>query len=220
MTCREVDETLSAYSLDALPADEAASVTEHLRGCRRHDVALGEFRAVVARLPLVAEEREPPAGLRERVLGALDVEESRQAPGSAGRPLAFRPGVAYAAAAVLVLALAGFLAWGLVTQFGAEGDQAQVVAAFEGEGSGQVVYLEDEHTGTVELELPGLSPGQSYQAWAIFESGPASLGVIEDPADFSFEHDLTGATAVAVSVEPEGGSEQPTSEPLAVATLP
>jgi len=35
----------------------------------------------------------------------------------------------------------------------------------------------------------------------------------------SFEADLADATAVAVSMEPPGGSEQPTTEPLLVAEL-
>jgi anti-sigma-K factor RskA len=71
--------------------------------------------------------------------------------------------------------------------------------------------------------LPRLDPSQAYQLWALTDAGEArSLGLMEyddggvavaDDIDF----DMDGARAVAITIEPAGGSEQPTSDPVYVA---
>lgn len=69
-------------------------------------------------------------------------------------------------------------------------------------------------------DLPALSQGEVYQAWWVDEAGDVtSAGVVDGEADPErVEMPLQGTpdqpTAVALSVEPAGGSEQPTTEPL------
>jgi anti-sigma-K factor RskA len=62
--------------------------------------------------------------------------------------------------------------------------------------------------------LPALAEDLTYQLWFIDAEGPVSGGVLDVPADGDLtqvaEGDLAGVTAIALSVEPSGGSEQPT----------
>ena len=231
MSCKETDELLGAYAVDALSEAEAREARAHLKTCRRHDEALAGIGAVVSSLAVAAPEREPAPELRARLLDAFDAEvAARQAPrriemvraGLRWR-LAMRPSYVYAVAAVLVLAVAGLLSWNLALQFGGEenGGQETVVASLSGSiGSGRVVYVPDEGVGVLELDLSEPSAGRVYQAWGIVGGAPVSMGLVRAQGVFAFEMELERASAVAITEEPEGGSPKPSSDPLAVAQLP
>jgi anti-sigma-K factor RskA len=71
--------------------------------------------------------------------------------------------------------------------------------------------------------FPPLDASQNYQLWAISESGEAtSLGLLP-PEDgvprTKVEFDGSNAVRIAVTVEPAGGSEQPTTEPVYTARV-
>jgi anti-sigma-K factor RskA len=223
MSCDEIDALLAAYSLSALSPGEAEEVRRHLAGCRRHDEELAGLQAIAERLPLAAGEHEPTAGLRSRVLRAFDAEVAAREPPRAGVRWQYpaRPAMAYLAlAAVLVLAVIGLAAWNVVLQLDRDGD-ATVVAALVGTiGGGEVVYLPGEQVAIVKLDLPALPSGRAYQAWRLDDAGPVSLGLVTNEAMTAMSADLSGASAVAITEEPGGGSDQPTSDPLVVAQLP
>jgi anti-sigma-K factor RskA len=224
MNCDETSELLAAYALDALSPDEASAVERHLEGCRRHDAELRELREGVAAIALAAAGREPPPELRARLLAAFEAE-------AVAAPVPLRPAermriwrptttFAYAAAAVLIVALAGLLAWNIVLQTGGDGGGERLVRVFSGEaGQGRLVYVEDERAGLLELDLEAQPAERTYQAWAIYGESPVSLGLVPSEGVAAFRADLGGASAVAISVEPAGGSAQPTSDPVLVAAL-
>jgi len=63
-----------------------------------------------------------------------------------------------------------------------------------------------------DFALPPLPANQTYQAWQIAGGTPVSLGLMSGNAGIAaFEVDLSNASAVAISVEPAGGSTQPTN---------
>jgi Anti-sigma-K factor rskA/Putative zinc-finger len=68
--------------------------------------------------------------------------------------------------------------------------------------------------------LPALSPGQTYQLWAMIDGRLISVGVLgAHPATVAFSLDAAVATkAFAVTVEPAGGSVAPTRTPVASTT--
>ncbi len=100
MTHAEMDELYDLYALGALEAELAAEIDAHLSQpceyCVEHVQASGEFTALLAG---IAEEKQPPAKLRDRVLASV-------APARRGRNWApFVAGLAAACIALLVFSL-------------------------------------------------------------------------------------------------------------------
>ena len=226
MSCEEANELLASYALSALESDEVAAVQQHLAGCRRHDEALADLQAVVERLPLAVEEREPPPELRARLLQAFDAEVATS---QASRPptarqsapprrlWALKPSFGYLAAAALALVVLGLSAWNVALQLSGDGDATMVTQFVGAAGGGQVLYLEDDRIVVLTIELPEPPVGRVYQAWGIYESGPVSLGLVPSQGVTAIRANLADASAIAISEEPTGGSLQPTTDPLVVA---
>jgi anti-sigma-K factor RskA len=226
MTCDEVDTHLPEYALGIASERGAGAVREHLASCRRHHATLCALSGVVERLPSTVEERAPPPGLRARLLQSFDAEVASRDDRAPPAVLAPRrtprwpAPPAYLAAAVLVAALAGLLAWNLVLQLSGSSGEDALVASIEGAaGGGRLVYLEDEQRILLELDLVEPPPDRVYQAWTIANSEPSSLGIVPPEGVRAFDANLTGVDIVAITAEPPGGSFQPTGEPLAVARI-
>jgi anti-sigma-K factor RskA len=75
----------------------------------------------------------------------------------------------------------------------------------------------------VAENLPSPPEGKVYEAWLMRDGVPEPAGVFEPPdegaAAMPIESSLKNTDAVAVTVEPSGGSSMPTSEPLMTANL-
>lgn len=73
----------------------------------------------------------------------------------------------------------------------------------------------------VTEDLPGAADGEDYQLWFVHEDGTAvSAGLMPREGDqVALEGAPAGAVAVGVTVEPAGGSEQPTSDPIVAVPL-
>lgn len=219
MNCEQIDELLAAFSLDALTSEDAAAVRAHLVTCRRHDEALGGLQAVADLLPLAAAEREPRAELRSRLLDAFDgeVAATRVRPISSARRPSFAPRYRFAylaAAAVLVLTIVGLAVWNIVLQTGGGHEGMMVVQLVGDTGSGELVYVPDQQVAVIKLDLPELPSDRTYQAWRIDNGQKASLGLVPSTGVVAMDVDLSDAGSVAISEEPAGGSDQPTTTPL------
>ncbi len=68
MDCREVEDSLSAYALDALSADEALEVERHLEVCPFCTALLREHTHVAASLAMVSGNVLPPESLKRATL--------------------------------------------------------------------------------------------------------------------------------------------------------
>ncbi|WP_028934984.1 anti-sigma factor [Pseudonocardia spinosispora] len=72
-------------------------------------------------------------------------------------------------------------------------------------------------------DLPAPPSGHTYQAWLIGAGQPRSVGLVtpvqatEGPLMFE---KLSGAKKVGLTIEPEGGSEQPTTTPVVLFDMP
>ena len=65
----------------------------------------------------------------------------------------------------------------------------------------------------VSANLPDLSPEQQYQLWGMVNGKPVDAGVFDyknSKLTMSFQKDISNASAFAVTVEPKGGSKEPT----------
>ena len=231
--CTEVDDLLAGFAADALDEEERCAVATHLAECRNHDPELSSIRVDLERVAVAAGPVEPPAGLRASLLEAFDREVAGNA--AAARPtprptplhrgrqpartrLLSLAGFGYAIAAALLVVAAGLGAWGLSR---GGGDSGVVLASTtEGGHSLQVTYIKDEHLAVLDVDLPAPPEGRTYQAWQIVDGSPVSVGVLNTHSgQVAFSADLDGASAIALSVEPLGGSAAPTTTPILVTAL-
>ena len=224
-SCTEIEDLLPALALDALSVTDRLEALEHIAECRQHDADLTAYRAVAARLPEVLDASEPPSRLRAGILAGFDSAiRGVTANGTESRSPASRfrlPAYVYAAAAVLLLALtAGLVAWNLSLQ--GDGGSEVIHASVQHQGMTlELIYIPASKIAIVDVELPALAQGQVYQVWRITGAGPESVGLLLDHEGASVFRpvDFASATALALSIEPAGGSQLPTTEPVLVAQL-
>ncbi len=92
-----------------------------------------------------------------------------------------------------------------------------------GGGTATVYFSASEaKTAVVLNDAAPLPEGRVLQMWYVSQSGPVSAGVM--PSEGGAGHAVLAGTytpgdTVAITVEPEGGSEQPTSEPIVAVTV-
>ena len=134
-------------------------------------------------------------------------------------------------AAVAALAIVGLLVWNLSLRTENEDLRGEVQSrqTYELQGSGtaqnvrgEVVELGDGRVVLMAEGLPSASEGEVYEEWLLRDGVPEPAGLFEPhegAAAMPIEGSVEGADAVAVTIEPSGGSSMPTSEPLLTATL-
>jgi anti-sigma-K factor RskA len=154
------------------------------------------------------------ANIEKRIgaAAAPGTRPARGAPPAQPRKSTWRP--LAAAAAILVVLVGGFLAWNAMKpQFHTEivfTAQSATQPAWRVEADKDV-----RHLRLVALE--GVTPqtGKSYELWALPDNGgaPVSLGLMPNSGQLDRELTaaqrlaLAGASKMAVSLEPEGGSK-------------
>ncbi|HEY9323759.1 MAG TPA: anti-sigma factor [Agromyces sp.] len=143
-----------------------------------------------------------------------------------------RPGAIIAAAAASVVLIAGAIVgigWAGPNGWGAQREMAAIAEApdvesstHEIEGGGAVTLYwsaEQGRSGVVVEGLPDVGDTSTYELWYIDDAGAQSAGTF-DVADGEtwrvLEGDFAPGVAVGVTVEPAGGSPQPTTEPIVV----
>ncbi|MBS2936125.1 anti-sigma factor [Nocardioides sp. J2M5] len=229
-----------AYAVDALDDLERARFEHHLSSCEdcRAEVAeLRETAALLADTTAVA----PPASLRESVLAGisqvrpLPPEVPAAAPAADETHGGRRRWTPFLVAAALAL-IVGIGA--AVTQpwAGPEGgnltaaeqvlqadDARKVVHDLGDAGRATVTWSKGEDRAVITTEDMVSAPdGKAYELWFVGKDGSyTSAGLMPDAADQTVVLDGTtaGAAAVGITVEPETGSVQPTTDPIAVFDL-
>jgi anti-sigma-K factor RskA len=215
-----------AYAVDALDDLERAAFERHLvdcAACRAEVASLRETAALIAETTAT----EPPAGLRDRVLA--DISGVRPLPPevpATKRPRRWRTGLLAAAAAVVLLA-AGTVVW-QQPWAGETSTTEQVLTAADaesttlelGEASATVTHSDSLGRAVIVTDdMPPPPEGKVYQLWLEQpDDGMVSAGLMPVDPDQTvlLEGDAATATAVGITVEPEGGSPEPTSDPIAV----
>ncbi len=237
MTPPDVHALTGAYALDAVDAGERAQVEAHLAGCEFCAEEVAGLRATAAALT-EADALEPPASLRSAVLGRIAT--TPQLPAQAerpqkrqGRPRWLRPVTAAAAAAVVAVTAAGLTVADQHRRLDDERQRADRLSALasvalsrsagmplDGGGSLAVVAVADSALVSAR-DLPALPGGRVYQFWFVGADGVRSAGTADGRA-VAVDRLLTGAgaaRAIAVTVEPAGGSAQPTTRTLVNAPI-
>jgi len=144
--------------------------------------------------------------------------------------------LALVAAAVLAV---GLFSWGMLLQGEVRDLQGRVqslqsqpqdrpqgpqMIALGGAGAEQgvraeLITLKGDRAVLVAENMPSAPEGKTYQIWVIKGDTPQPSGLFEPRGDSVaavLENPVEGADVVAVTVEPEGGSKEPTTDPMLV----
>lgn len=228
----DVHALTGAYVLDAVSDIERGSFERHLAECPACSQEVRELRETATRLGQAAH-MEPPGYLKGQVLGAI--RSVRQLPPEvpfvSGRHRAtprwaFR--ITTAAAAVL-LVIASVLGVLLVrssndgedvrayadslTSILAARDARVISGTGTAGGTATVVFSRSQdHAMVIASGMPVAASGKDYQAWVIGADDHArSAGLLPRSGSTSLDlRDVASAKGFAVTVEPTGGSKEPT----------
>ncbi len=221
---------IAPYALDALDDHERARYEAHLEDCADCRAELSGFTATAARLGEV-ETQAPPAGLRDRLMAEISTtRQDRPVVVSIRERSALRrtlPRLAMAAAFLVgAVGVGGYLnEREQANEFRAQSETiSSIVAASDAKitdkpfgESGRVRLIASESANSAYIiasSLPGLPDGKVYQVWMVKDDSPISQGVFASSGSMLMR-DLGGADRVAITVEPAGGSKQPTTTPIA-----
>ena len=236
-----------AYALDAIEAGpERDRFTRHLSRCQSCASEVRGFREVGTALAFAAAA-EPPAELRTRVLAAA--ARTRQLPpevSTHARPRRTRarvPWVPWLSGVVATASIVVAVLFGLaqahtrdeLNQVRAENQAISLLLSAPGAqlfthevthgGVATVVLAADRHElAVVTTGLPALPSGQVYQLWLIGKPKIVSAGLLPPAKNGQTPAVLaTGAAkgdTLGLTVEPAGGSAQPTTTPILALPLP
>src|ERR671920_214346 len=243
MNNERFEDLKDAYVLGALPEEERLIFEDYLAAHPERQAEVDELGAVAGLLAFSAPEQEPSQELRSKVMEMIETEPRRVGGHSTfarfGDYLSIRS-LALGAAALLVI---GLLSWNLALQGQVEDAQSQVQNL-----QGQVADAQAQQTRTVELKgawaeqgataevasmqeneiilvarnMPSVPEGRTCQIWVISDDVPKPSGLFQPDGNGTatpITNSITKADVIAVTVEPAGGSEQPTSDPVLLAKL-
>ena len=197
------------YVLGALPPAEARSFVDHMERCAVCRDEVAALAPVLDALPASAPAYPVPRALRRRVLRAVRREpKASQRAALAPRWLA-APATVAAAAAAAAVAVAVVLG-------GGGHPPARVIPATVGHAELRVT---SGHGELIAEHLAALPANQIYELW--LQSGeqapvPSTLfaATSQGRADLGVPGDLHTVSHVLVTVEPRGGSLDPTTRPV------
>lgn len=213
----EMLEMVAVYALGGVDAEtgECAAVRAHLATC---PLCQEEFRQASAAAVALGRSvaQPPPPALREKILGSLP---ERVVPLPARRRSGWL--IPATVAAVVLVAVGVFWKMHQVPP------QTWAVACTP---AGQPCHVEGSLTlagAGLQLQLRGLAAlpaGKQYQAWMIVpHAAPKPEPVFSPDAggngNVSIDEPPVKGAIVAVTVEPTGGSRQPTTKPILVSTI-
>src|SRR5262249_41575096 len=149
--CREWRESLGAYALGHLDADERAGLEAHLEGCSECRAEVASLQGVATLLPHADPERfgpapQPPQELGERIFASLG-KERRQRRTRRRRRFGFAFAGAATALAVAVLALVVF------TGGSGEGEPAQHVKFTDVPSGVEIGAMLEPHAYGTEIHM-------------------------------------------------------------------
>jgi anti-sigma-K factor RskA len=210
------DETrslLGAYALDALSPHERRSVERHIEDCddcAREARLLAESATDIA---LLAGEEELSAELVDRIVSSLPARLRSRA---RVRLLA--------AAAAAVLAAVAILGTTYIREASRRSELSRIVAGADRRVELQPVgdfpargtlYLSDSRAALVLDDVPSAGRERSFQLWSLDRGTPSSMTVFDEDGRVVKVVDWRrGGDTFAVTLEPEGGSDLPTSLPV------
>ena len=249
MSSPDVHTLTGAYALDALEEFERRQFEAHLAECPDCTREVAELQATAARLGVAVAE-VPPEQLRRRVLGQIARTRQEgptmvRSTTPSGRRWVTR--VIAVAAAIAVIAAVGLGVEVIRTQHRLDAVQNELSQAqarygpiaavlnasdaradtntLPGVGSATIMASHDRNQAVLLVSGMAAPPARHvYQAWLVGSTGlPRSAGLLEltgAGAQPLLVRGLNTATVIKLTVEPAGGSAQPTTNPIMWVSVP
>jgi anti-sigma-K factor RskA len=229
-------ENLPAYALGALDAEELAALEAHLQTCESCRTELAEYRSINDGLLMAIPPRQPSSALRRRLLSQLPSAQKISRPRQVWTFTQWAAGIALAL--LLFINIFSFLQMRQIERSQASllqqlktnqfalsmlaypSTQSIPIPGKPGDALSGSVLL-DRERNTVALvmwRLPELNEDQTYQVWLVEADGQrVSAGLFRPQQDASYttqpvfaKQSLSDFVGIGVTVEPAGGSDQPT----------
>lgn len=234
----EIHALSGAYAVDALDADEKAMFEEHLAACTACQAEVAGLREATASLA-VSAETDPPAALRDRLLAEIrtvrplppEVGSEPPTPSNVRRlPVRRRLTALVAAASLIGVAGVGTVVWQQATSSDqgrqtvadrilSASDAKRVDVTLEGGVTASVVRSVSQGKAVlITRDMPAAPTDRVYELWLQTPDGEmVRAGLMKGGSStVVLEGDATHATAAGITVEPKGGSESPTTAPIAL----
>jgi anti-sigma-K factor RskA len=215
----DVHALVGPYALDALDDGEHRDFEQHLALCERCREELAGLREAAASLAYGVSAAAPPPELKERILAQARAERPNVVPLRRRRrnwtaPLAAAAAIAACAAVVLGV-------WASSLQNSK--DPFESVLAKPGSrlvsmGRAGAVAVAPDGSAVLAVAVPSAPTDKTYEAWVIDAGRAKPAGLFHGGAGTSIvevPRPVRPGAVVAVTLEPKGGSQQPTSKPLA-----
>jgi anti-sigma factor RsiW len=226
----EIHALSGAYAVDALDDIERAQFERHLAECAECRAEVASLRATAATLAETSATTPPPA-LRDKVLAEIATVRPLPpaVPAGAAPRRRFRL-AALAAAAAVIAAVGGGLV--VAEPWADDTGQTQVSAVdrvlqapdaeryTQSVNGSQATLVRSPSLNRAVLVTEDMAPppqGKVYELWLDHEGiGMVPAGLMEQGGEQAvlLEGDPATAIGAGITVEPAGGSEEPTSPPV------
>ena len=228
-------ENIPAYALGALDADDIVALEAHLEKCASCRTELAEYRAMSEALLTAVPLKQPSTMLRRQLKDQLPSARNKSFPKFAWN--FYRTAAGVAVIALLTLNLVSLYQTHQIQTQQAElmnrmNDAQVAMAMLSYPGVERLSVDGVDLTGTFLLDsdrniaalivwnMPQLSEDQTYQVWLIDPQGErVSAGVFSPKTSEAYttqvitgEKGFSNYVGIGVTVEPIGGSAQPTGE--------
>jgi anti-sigma-K factor RskA len=229
MTCEELRGEYGAWALGIAEDPARSEIVAHLaRECPDCLAGVRGAMATVTAMSGAVSEIDPPRRLRQRILGMVAPERKRT--------FVYLP---WAVSALLAIALLSVVIPGRPeNQSAAKLAQALTImndpvakeVTFGDPAARGRVFVSSKGVVLIAAHLPKLDPGHTFELWVIPAAGnPVPAGIfrgetisnssVASGAVYVYRGPTANASVIAVTVEPEGGSPQPTTTPFIVSKL-
>ncbi len=228
----EIHDFAPEYALGVLDEAESERFATHLASCEECQSEV-EMMSGSAEVLFEAAYETPPDGLKSRVMGSIDSVAPAVPLGTARKPVSMRV-VAWVAAAAVIILTVGIGLSALLS-----GDPIGDIVAAPDAQTIQVAASDANPATNAELDIvysPSLGKavltgdqlghsgeGTVYQMWLIGPSGPVPAGIFQPDDDGHFivlvQGRPTDGEVFGITIEPAGGSDEPTGDVLFVAEV-
>lgn len=225
-----VVELLPEFVLGVLDNEETDRVVKHLQECDSCRVDMAAYQNVADQLGLAAPDVEPPADLKQKVMGSILEKQKPIQRASQPGFWAFLSSfvLSWKMVALLVIVALGasnLFLWQQVNGLKASSKPvefrtvAMVGTTADLKGTGLLVISPDGLYGTLVVQsLPPLDPNHQYQLWLNKDGTHTNGGIFSVSEDGYYSmmiwspQPLGNYTSFGITIEPGGGSPGPTGK--------